>query len=84
MIADSGGRARHFAGDIDRKLKKCAAVTQAGISGQWHGMGGYSDIHTIDNHTGNLCLESPPGDGALHSSKRSHFDHVKLDCTLYL
>ena len=27
------GEGRHFARDIDRKLKKCAAVTQTGISG---------------------------------------------------
>ena len=27
------GEGRHFARDIDRKLKKCAAVTPTGISG---------------------------------------------------
>ena len=33
VIADSGGRTRHFARDIDRKLKKCATVTPTGIRG---------------------------------------------------
>ena len=48
------GEGRHFARDIDRKLKKCAAVTPTGISGM-----AWVDIQMSTQFgSGGLCLES--------------------------